>query len=97
MEMRARAKEIAVRYQFVTKLTTLKAEDSYDSQTHPGLKSASRHQKSRTGIHGGLMGQDLALLSPSEIADTLPAPLSNRIRTSSPNAESFGKSPTGIL
>ncbi|KAG0729342.1 Inter-alpha-trypsin inhibitor heavy chain H1 [Chionoecetes opilio] len=90
VEMRARVEEIAVRYQFVTKLTTLKTEGDHDSQAHPGLKSGSRHQKSRTVIHGGLVGQDLALLSPSAIAETLPAPLSNRIYTDSPTSMSFG-------
>nr|XP_053643960.1 inter-alpha-trypsin inhibitor heavy chain H1-like isoform X2 [Cherax quadricarinatus] len=95
-EMRARAKEIAIEFKFVTKLTKLEVVNPEQGDVvHPGLKSASRHHKSKTGGHashqhqtGGHAPQlhhDLALLSVSEFAKTLPQPLSSRIHTSASN------------
>ncbi|XP_045621028.2 inter-alpha-trypsin inhibitor heavy chain H3 isoform X2 [Procambarus clarkii] len=90
-EMRARAKEIAIRFKFVTKLTTLEVVDAEEAQdgAHPGLKSAaSRHQKSNTGgAIASHIHEELSLLPESEFFKTLPEPLSSRLRTSASSQE----------
>ncbi|XP_069974936.1 inter-alpha-trypsin inhibitor heavy chain H5 [Penaeus vannamei] len=89
-EMRARALDIAVRFQFLTKLTSLDIVP--DSEGHPsGYKSAALHQKSNSvTIRLPNTDQDLTLLSAEEFAKTLPAPLHSRVDTQSKRRFSFG-------
>ncbi|XP_042874716.1 inter-alpha-trypsin inhibitor heavy chain H5-like [Penaeus japonicus] len=89
-EMRARALDIAVRFQFLTKLTSLDIVE--DSGGHPsGYKSAALHQKSNSvTIRLPNVDQDLTLLSAEEFAKTLPAPLHTRVDTQSRRRFSFG-------
>ncbi|XP_047502543.1 inter-alpha-trypsin inhibitor heavy chain H5-like isoform X1 [Penaeus chinensis] len=89
-EMRARALDIAVRFQFLTKLTSLDIVP--DADGHPsGYKSAALHQKSNSvTIRLPNMDQDLTLLSAEEFAKTLPAPLHTRVDTQSRRRFSFG-------
>lgn len=80
-EMRVRAKEIAIKFKFLTKLTSLEVVNPENSNggVHQGVKSASRHQKSNTEALGPRMDHDLALISVPDFAKTLPANLSSRI------------------
>ncbi|KAG7167136.1 Inter-alpha-trypsin inhibitor heavy chain H4-like 1 [Homarus americanus] len=92
-EMRARAKEIAIRFKFVTKLTTLNVVNAEDlpEGAPPGLKSAARHQKSNTEeVLASQIHEGLTLLSPSEFAKTLPAPHSAKIKALDSNNNLYG-------
>ncbi|XP_042225761.1 inter-alpha-trypsin inhibitor heavy chain H5-like [Homarus americanus] len=94
-EMRARAKEIAIRFKFVTKLTTLNVVNAEDlpEGAPPGLKSAARHQKSNTEeVLASQIHEGLTLLSPSEFAKTLPAPHSAKIKALDSNNNLYGDS-----